>query len=119
MAKTRAEKIESIKIEIAQLENQRKQLIQKEKEQERKDRTRRLCQRMGLFESMLPDSISLPDDLFKSFLEKTILTENSRRILDGLRTRDTATPTAKLTNMAQERGVDESGDGGNVGSATV
>jgi len=29
----------------------------------------------------------------------------SRRILDGLRTRDTATPTAKPTIMAQEGGV--------------
>ena len=41
MAKSRLEKIESIKTEIAQLENQRKRLLQAEKEQERKDRTRR------------------------------------------------------------------------------
>ena len=42
MAKTRLEKIESIKEEIIQLENQRKRLLQAEKEQERKDRTKRL-----------------------------------------------------------------------------
>ena len=45
---------------------------------------RRLCQRMGLIESMLPDTIALADEQLKSFLEKTILTEQSRRILDGL-----------------------------------
>ena len=58
MAKSRLEKIESIKTEIAQLENQRKRLLQAEKEQERKDRTRRLCKRAGLMESMLPDTIA-------------------------------------------------------------
>ena len=41
MAKTRTERIESIQTEIQQLENQRKKLIQQEKEQERKDRTKR------------------------------------------------------------------------------
>jgi len=94
MAKTRLEKIESIKTEIAQLENQRKKLLQQQKEQERKDRTRRLCSRMGLFESMLPDTITLSDDLFKTFLEKAVLTEQSRRILDGLSTAQTAAAPA-------------------------
>jgi hypothetical protein len=42
MAKTRAEKIESYKTEIEQLENKRKKLIQEEKAQERKYRTKRL-----------------------------------------------------------------------------
>jgi len=58
MAKSRLEKIESIKTEIAQLENQRKRLLQAEKEQERKDRTKRLCKRAGLLESLLPETIT-------------------------------------------------------------
>ena len=82
MAKTRTEKIASYEEQIKQLEAQRKQFIQKEKEQERKDRTKRLCRRMRLIESMLPETITLTDDLFKSFLEKTVNTEHSRRILD-------------------------------------
>ena len=49
MAKTRTEKIDSLQTEIAQLESKRKQLIQEQKQQERKDRTKRLCRRMGLF----------------------------------------------------------------------
>lgn len=37
---------------------------------------------MGLFESLLPDTIPLTDEQFETFLKKTILTETSRRILD-------------------------------------
>ncbi|MCI8623447.1 MAG: DUF3847 domain-containing protein [Provencibacterium sp.] len=74
MAKSKLEKITSIEEEIRQLENQRKLLLQEQKEQERKDRTKRLCRRMGLFESLLPDTMSLTDVQFQTFLEKTIAT---------------------------------------------
>ena len=100
MAKTTAEKIKSIETEMQQLDNQRKQLIQKQKEQERKDGTRRLCKRMGLFESMLPDTIPLTDEQFKLFLEKTITTEHSRRILDGLRALDNDTSALHIAETA-------------------
>ena len=53
MAKTKAEKIAGIEEEIRQLENRRRKLVQEQKAQERKDRTKRLCRRMGLFESLL------------------------------------------------------------------
>ena len=46
MAKTKAEKIAAIELQMTQLENQRKKLIQEQKQQERKDRTKRLCKRM-------------------------------------------------------------------------
>ena len=39
MAKTKAEKIAAIELQMTQLENQRKKLIQEQKQQERKDRT--------------------------------------------------------------------------------
>jgi hypothetical protein len=128
MAKTRAEKIESYKTEIEQLENKRKKLIQEEKAQERKDRTRRLCKRMGLFESLLPDSIPLSEEQFKIFLEKTIITDHSRRILDGLAKQNTATvppegagtaaqsistPAAKPSQKPHDSGTSEDGGEGN------
>ena len=59
MAKTKIEKIASIEEEIKQLENKKKRLIQEQKEQERKDRTNRLCKRMGFIEKLLPDTIPL------------------------------------------------------------
>jgi len=82
----------------------------------------------GLLESMLPETISLTDDLFKSFLEKTIITEHSRRILDGLAAQNTAAaapirasaavqsatpPTAKPAETEQDGATDEGEDGGN------
>ena len=120
MAKTKAEKITSIEEEIRQLENKKKRLIQEQKEQERKDRTNRLCKRMGLFEKLLPDTIPLTEEQFQTFLEQTVLTEHSRRILDELTAQNAATapaqgagtaakgntqPAAKTTHTAQEGGA--------------
>ena len=103
MAKTKIEKIAGIEEEIRQLENKRRQLVQAQKAQERKDRTKRLCKRMGLFESLLPESISLTDEQFQIFLEKTVLTEQSR-ILDGLTARRVADGDADEGSGARERG---------------
>ena len=123
MAKTKIEKIASIEEEIKQLENKKKRLIQEQKEQERKDRTNRLCKRMGLFEKLLPDTIPLTEEQFKTFLEQTVLTEHSRRILDRLTAQNAATapaqgtgtagrdntqPAAKTAHTAQEDGADGS-----------
>jgi len=102
MAKSTLEKIEEMKEKISQLENKQKKLLQEQKVQERKDRTKRLCQRMGLFESLLPDTITLTDEQFKSFLEKTIITEHSRRILDGLTAQNAATAAPQTTETAAQ-----------------
>ena len=100
MAKTKIEKIASIEEEIRQLENKKKRLIQEQKEQERKDRTNRLCKRMGLFEKLLPDTIPLTEEQFQTFLEKTVLTEHSRHILDGLTAQNAATAPAQGAGAA-------------------
>ena len=55
----------------------------------------RLCKRMGLFEKLLPDTIPLTEEQFKTFLEQTVLTEHSRRILDGLTAQNAATAPAQ------------------------
>jgi len=124
MAKTKAEKITSIEEEIRQLENRRRQLVQEQKAQERRDRTKRLCRRMGLFESLVPDSIPLTEEQFKTFLEKTVMTEHSRRILDELTAQNAAIegaetaaqgntrPTAKTAHTPQESREDTDADGG-------
>lgn len=127
MAKTRTEKIDSLQTEIQQLENKRKQLIQEQKQQERKDRTKRLCRRAGLFESLVPDTIPLTEEQFKTFLEKTVTTEQSRRILDELTAQNAATaavqgaepaeqgntpPTTKTAHTAHESREDGDADEG-------
>ena len=129
MAKTKAEKITSIEEEIRQLENRRRQLVQEQKAQERKDRTKRLCRRMGLFESLVPDSIPLTDEQFKTFLEKTVMPDPARRILDGLTAQNASTapaqgaetaaqgntpPTVKTAHTAREDSADGDADGGGL-----
>jgi len=113
----------SIKEEIRQLENKKKRLVQEQKEQERKDRTNRLCKRMGFIEKLLPDTIPLTEEQFKTFVEQTIATDHSRRILDGLTVQNAATapaqgvgtagrsntqPAAKTAHTAQEDGTEGS-----------
>lgn len=102
MAKTKAEKITSIEEEIRQLENRRRQLVQEQKAQERKDRTKRLCRRMGLFESLVPDSIPLTEEQFKTFLEKTVAADHARRILDELTAQNAPTAPAQGAETAAQ-----------------
>ena len=92
MPKSKTEKIEDITNTIEQLKNQQKKLIQRYKEQERKLRTRRLCKRAGLLESMLPETISLTDEQFKSYLEKTLTTNFSREMLREIQAQTTEYP---------------------------
>lgn len=78
---------------------------------------------MGLFEKLLPDTIPLTEEQFKTFVEQTIATEHSRRVLDGLTAqnaaaapaqgtetagRDNTQPAAKTAYTAQEDGADGS-----------
>ena len=127
MPKTTLEKIAGIEEEIRQLENRRRQLVQEQKAQERKDRTKRLCRRMGLFESLIPDSIPLTEEQFKTFLEKTVAAEHGRKLLDEMTAQNAARaategaetaaqgntrPAAKTAHTAHEGGVDGSMNGG-------
>ena len=104
MAKSYDERIAEAKLKIEQEQNRMKLLIQAQKKEERNARTKRLCSRMGLFESMLPDTIPLTDGQFQIFLEQTIATEHSRRILDGLTARRVAGGDADEGSGARERG---------------
>ena len=127
MPKTKLEKIAGIEEEIRQLENRRRQLVQEQKAQERKDRTKRLCRRMGLFESLIPDSIPLTEEQFKTFLEKTVAAEHGRKLLDEMTAQNAARaategaetaaqgntrPAAQTAHTAHEGGTGGSMNGG-------
>jgi hypothetical protein len=85
MAKTTNDRIAAIELEIEQLGNQRKELLQKQKEADRTARTSRLCKRGGLLESMLPDTITLTDERFKTLLEMTIASNDGKELLAELK----------------------------------
>ena len=120
MAKTKAEKITSIEEEIRQLENRRRQLVQEQKAQERKDRTKRLCRRMGLFESLVPDTIPLTEEQFKTSLEKTVMSDQTRNAPTApAQDAETAAqgntpPAAKTAHTAREDSADGDAGGGGL-----
>ncbi len=60
-----------------------------------RDRTNRLCKRMGFIEKLLPDTIPLTEEQFKTFVEQTIAAEHSRRVLDELTAQNAATASAQ------------------------
>ncbi|MCL2150454.1 MAG: DUF3847 domain-containing protein [Dehalococcoidia bacterium] len=86
MLKTQNEKLESIQTKIQQLENQKKRLLQQQKAQGRKDRTKRLCKRAGLLESILPSTIALNDRQFNTFLSKLLPSETCAAFLNEAQT---------------------------------
>ena len=67
--------------QIKQLQNECKQLIQKEKSEEKKARTRRLCQRGGAVEKLLPQLAVFTDEQFDVFVKKIILSEQTKRVI--------------------------------------
>jgi len=106
--KTKAEQIEGIEQQLEQLQNRKKLLIKQHKEDERKARNRRLYQRHGLFESLLPDTIGLADEQFNTFLIRTVANDYGRDklaeiIAEGEKTAKqtpSQTPTSKNTKSA-------------------
>ena len=116
MAKTTAEKIANKDERIQQLMNEKKQLIQKQKADERRTRTSRLCRRHGLLEKYLPDLITITDEQFETFVKKAINNNYGRDALAEIvgkadktaepQTAETAAqsnppPAAKSTQAAQ------------------
>jgi len=77
------------------------------KEEERKQRTHRLCKRGGLLESLLPDTINLDDDQFRNFLEMTILTNYARDRFDDAQDGKLSHHSAAQAKSAVSTDVDE------------
>lgn len=68
MAKTKLEKIAGIEEQILQLENQKKLLLQKHKEEARKARTKRLIERGAILESLISGADEMSNEQVKNIL---------------------------------------------------
>ncbi len=79
--RTLDEKIRIAQDRARQQENHIKALIQRKKEQERKARTRRLIERGAMLENRIAGAAELTNDQIGVFLNKTLLTQFSKRIL--------------------------------------
>ena len=102
MPKSRREKIASYDERIAQLENQRKQEIQKMKTEERKARTKRLCSRHGLLEKIMPDLITITDGQFEEFIKRGINTGYGQKLLAEIMAKGTESGKAESTEKAAQ-----------------
>jgi len=108
MAKTKLEQIAEVDERIRQLENQKKKYIQDYKIKERKARTKRLIERGAILESVIDDPEALTNEQIKQYLEKTLATDFSRRILISLKERTAEVVTEKSAELAQSGDEDDS-----------
>jgi hypothetical protein len=72
MTKPITERIENLKTQITQLENQRKQLLQKQKADERKARTKRLIERGAILESLIKNAEGMTNEQVKELLQNLL-----------------------------------------------
>lgn len=68
MTKTKLEKIAGIEEQILQLENQRKLLLQKQKVEERKARTKRLIERGAILENLISGADEMSNEQVRGIL---------------------------------------------------
>jgi hypothetical protein len=95
MAKTRIEKIEDIEAQVAQMLNDKKRLQTEQKVADRKARDHRVCQRGGYIESVLPEIIGFTFEQFKTFINKTLVTDYAKKILAQIAEQPAEPPTEK------------------------
>jgi hypothetical protein len=105
MGKTKLEKIAGLEDEIRQLENQRRQLMQQQKADERKARTKRLIERGAILESFIPNPENLTNEQIKTFLEKTVTSDYARRALASVTAEPRETAPEKPTGAEQNSGT--------------
>jgi len=117
MPKTTAEKIATKREQIQQLQNEEKQLIQKQRAEERNARTRRFCSRHGLLEKFMPDLAAITDEQYETFIRKGFNTSYGQKILAEIvsdKGASTTQQTAKTTPQTQAAEPDKSGGGATV-----
>ena len=70
--KTTEERLAKVKAEMDELKNEKKQLLQKHKVEERKARTKRLIDRGAILESMIDGAVELTNDQIAEILKQTV-----------------------------------------------
>ena len=91
---TIAEQIAAAKEDIKQHENKLKLLNQRQKEQERKDRTKRLIERGAILESLIDGAADLDNERIKAILQTAL---SSRHFTPRAAAETGETATAKRT----------------------
>jgi len=93
MRKTLEQKIEANRLEMERLQKEQNVLIAEQEEKENQARAVRHSRRGDYVEKHFPELIKLTERQFYTFVEKTLLTPHTRKILTEL-TAESATPPA-------------------------
>jgi len=101
MAKNRMEKIAGYEGKISKLKEQMKMEMQKQKKDERNNRTKRLCTRHGLMEKLMPDLINITDEQFEIFVKTGINTSYGKKRLAEIISVGEKAATSKPTDYAE------------------
>ena len=96
MAKTYDEKLAEVQKKIDQCENQKKQLLQKQKEEKNKMRTHRLIERGVLLESMMGVAEDFTNEQIKELLAIALNSDETRKALFALRQASATAGTGKV-----------------------
>jgi hypothetical protein len=99
--KARLERIAETEVQLQELEAYKKKLEAEQREDDRKKRTNRLCERGGFIESIMPETVKLDKVQFQDFIKRTLLTDFARRELAKLLPPETKEPEEDTTETPQ------------------
>ena len=96
------EKIIKIEERLAQLENQKKQLIQKQKMDERKARTKRLIERGAILESLIEGAAELTNEQITHVLKCTVGSSFGDKIITQTKSQNIETSPQNAETLETE-----------------
>lgn len=105
MRKTLKQKIDESLSEITEMQKKHDALLKQFKEQEDKARTHRLCRRGGYVEKHIPELIPLTDKQFYTFVEKTMESQFSKKILAELTAENEPSAESTSGNTTAQNGA--------------
>ena len=98
MSKNRQDKIDRLAAQIAEQQEQLRLERKKQAEEQRKAKDARQKRRHGLLESILPDTIGMTDEQYKTFLERHVANEHGRKALANILSQAATKPPEKQEN---------------------
>ena len=99
----KTERIIKIENRLTQLQNQKKQLIQKQRAEERKARTRRLIERGAILESLIDGAEALTNDQITHILKCTVNSSHGEKIIAQTKSQVSTTPNEQI-EIPSEKG---------------
>jgi len=100
MRRTKLERADELEVKINEMQNERKVLLQGHKEDERKNRTRRLCKHAAVLENVVPETASMNDEQLKWLFEQTLTTEFAKTRIGWAKSRKTSPTVQKQAPAA-------------------